>query len=118
MAQLGVVAFDRIGLTFVGQRLMLAGVIDQVGVGGQLIRVILARRGRGVAQGLQPLWLAVSGDVVGDDAAAGALYRRDEVDPLFFCPSNVYRSSSSTTGRRERGASDGGTGGASGRVAA
>ena len=118
MSEFGIVAFDRIGLAFVGQGLMLAGVVDQVGVSGQLIRVILARGGRAIEQGLQAFWLAVSGDVVGNDAAAGAIYLRDEVDPLFFCPANVYSSSSSTTGRRARGASDGGTGGVSGRVAA
>jgi hypothetical protein len=68
---------------------MLARVLDQVGVGGQLVGVVLGRGGRGVEQGLQPLRLAVVGHVIGDDAARRPVYLGDEVNPLFFSPANV-----------------------------
>ena len=89
MAQLGIAAFDGVRLAFVGQGRMLAGVVDEVGVGGQLVRIVLARGGGGVEQRLQALRLAVVGHVVGDDTARRPVYLRDEVDPLFFCPANV-----------------------------
>ncbi len=98
MTELRIIALDRVGLALVGQRLMLARVVDEVRGGGQLVGVVLSGGGRGIEQGLEPLRLAVRGDVVGDDAAAGAVSLRDEVDALFFCPSYVYNSSNSTTG--------------------
>lgn len=81
--QVRIVAFDRVGLTLVGQRLMLPGVVDQIGVSGQLVGVILTRRGRGVEQDLESLRLTIIGDVVSDDAASRPVYLCDEVDPLF-----------------------------------
>jgi hypothetical protein len=89
MPELGVVALNRVGLAFVGQRRVLPGIVDQVRVGRQLIRVVLPGGRRMVEQRLEPRGLAVSGDIVGNDAAGGAVYLGDEVDPLFFCPSNV-----------------------------
>lgn len=85
----GVAPFDGIGLTLVGQRHMLAGIVGHVGVSGQLVGVVLAGGGRDVEERLQPPWLVIKGHVVGDNAAAGAIYLRDEVDPLLFCPSKV-----------------------------
>ena len=89
MPQLGVLPFHRVGLTLVGQRRVLARVVDEILLGGRLVRVILLGRRRHVEQRLQALWLPVVGHVIGDDAAAGALYLSDEIDPLFLSPSNV-----------------------------
>ena len=117
MAQFGVGAFDGIGLPLVGQRRMLAGIVDQVGVGRRLVRVVLQRGRRRVEQGLQAAWLTIIGHVIGDDAARGPIYLRDDIDLFFLAPSNVYNSSSSTTGRRCC-RSCGGAGGRAGKVAA
>lgn len=61
---------------------MLAGIVDEVRVGRQLIGGVLVRRGRAVEQRLQAGRLAVVGHGIGDDAAGGELYLRDEVDPV------------------------------------
>ena len=89
MAEFGIVTFDRIGLTLVGQRLMMAGIVDEVRIGGELIGVVLGCLGCPVKQGLQAFRLAVIGHLVGNDAAGGPVYLCDEVDARFFEPSKV-----------------------------
>lgn len=89
VAQLRVVRFHRVGLALVGQRLMVTGIIHQVGVARHLVRVVLARGGCGVEHRLQALQLEVIGDLIGDDAARGAVHLGDEVDARFLEPSKV-----------------------------
>ena len=89
MPQFGVAPFDRIGLALVGQRLMLAGIVNEVGVGWQLVGVVLSGLRRPIEQRLQTLRFPVIGHIVGNDAARRAVYLRDEVDALFFCPAKV-----------------------------
>jgi hypothetical protein len=89
VTQLSVVGLHRIGLTLVGQRLMRAGVVHQVGVGPQLVRVVLLSLRRVIDEGLQAGGFAIASDIVADDAAGGAIYGRDDVDAVFFSPANV-----------------------------
>ncbi len=70
MAQVGIVAFDRVRLAFVGQRLMLTRRVDQVGVGDQLIRIVKRLDSRFIGQ------------VIADDAAGGRVCPDDDIDSL------------------------------------
>ena len=71
------------------ERLMLAGIVNEVGVGWQLVGVVLSGLRRPIEQRLQTLRFPVIGHIVGNDAARRAVYLRDEVDALFFCPAKV-----------------------------
>lgn len=84
MPQFGVITFDGVSLALVRQRFMLTGMIDQVGIGGELIGVLLAGGRRRVEHGLQTLRLAVEGHIVGDHTARGAISLGDDVDPFFL----------------------------------
>ena len=117
VTELSVVGLHRRGLARVGQRLVLAGVVHQVGVGPQLVRVVLLSLRRVIDEGLQARGLAIAGDIVADNAAGGAIYGRDDGDAVLFSPANVESSSSSATAKGA-GALVGGAGGVSGSVAA
>lgn len=110
------IAFNRIGLAFIGKCLMMPGIIDEVRIRGALIGIVLVSRQRGVYQRLKTLCTSIKRDLVPNDASTGSFNIRYHIDPFFFLPSNVYNSSISTTGSKWSDA--GGGGGESGNVAA
>src|SRR5260221_14264813 len=102
VTELSVVGLHRRGLARVGQRLVLAGVVHQVGVGPQLVRVVLLSLRRVIDEGLQARGLAIAGDIVADNAAGGAIYGREDGDAVLFSPAYWESSSRSATAKGAR----------------
>src|SRR3954471_10954377 len=84
MAQVGVSAFDRVGLALAGRDRVSAPVAE-VEVGVEAVREVARGGRRGVQHQLQRLGRALPYDAPSDDAASGAVNGGGEVDGLFFC---------------------------------
>ena len=96
MPQVGIAAFDRVGLTFIWHGRVARLAIHQIPIRGQAVAVIRPRLGRLVDHSLQGRRVPFRHPAPANEGVGRAVHRRYDVDPVFFCPMNVYNSSNST----------------------
>ena len=84
MSEFGIVGFDRIGLAFVGQRLMVSWIVDQRVISGELIGVILYCLGTAVEHGLHNVCGPFPDHIPADNTMCPPIYLGDDVDDVFF----------------------------------
>jgi hypothetical protein len=97
VAQLRILAFNRIGLRFVVQRLILSAVIVDVGIRFPAIAVIVCGVRGLIHYLLQDFKRSLQGEHPADDATCRTIHCGYQVDSVFFAPTKVYNSSSSVT---------------------
>src|SRR5215207_7309162 len=97
MAQFGIVTFDTIGLTFVGEREVNARFVDQGLVGRELVTKVEQRLRSRIDQLLHDCFTALLPHAPTDDTTSAALHHRHDVDFVFLFPIKVNNSSCSTT---------------------
>jgi len=108
MSQIGVAAFNRVGLAFIQDGTIARITIHQGGIRGKAITVIVGGLGCRIHQGLQPVFRAVLHHSPSDIAVRRTVHQGYNVDFVFFVVTKVYNSSISTVSTWD------GTGGAAG----
>ena len=97
MTQLGIVTLHRIGICFAFGYFIPAEMIPKPIISLKRIRVIPFCLG-GIINHFLNGWLStLPNDFPAQIAACLAIYERDDVDPVFFCPIKVNNSSISAT---------------------
>jgi len=96
VTQLGIIGFDRVGLGFAGRDVVPTRIVDQAVVGFQGVTEVGLSLRSIIQQRLHHLIAAFRAHPPAEDTARGAFDEGDDVDPLFFCSTKVYNSSSST----------------------
>jgi hypothetical protein len=89
VAQLRVIRLDGVGLALSRGDGVLAGIVDQPAVGWEGSGVVLAGLWTPRDEVLQPIERPLPDDVPAQDAARGAVYRRDDVGPSFLSATKV-----------------------------
>src|SRR5215213_6105255 len=97
MAQFGIVPFDTIGLTFVGERQVNARFVDQGLVGRKCVTKVEQRLRRRIDQVLHDRFPALLPHPPTDDTTRAALHHRHDVDFVLLFPIKVNNSYCSTT---------------------
>ena len=93
VAQLGVVAFHRIGIGFAFRNFISAKVIPQAVICIKCVTVILLGLGRIVYQLLNGWQSALPNHFTTQITACLPIYEREDVDPVFLLPIKVNNSS-------------------------
>lgn len=76
---------------------MLAGIIDERLVGGEIIAEVLLGLGAAIQERLHGLPVALSDYIPAYNAVGATFNRRDHIDNVFLSPTKVNSSSNSMT---------------------
>jgi hypothetical protein len=113
VAQFGVVRLDRVGLTLARCDGVLARIVHERVIGREIVGVALGGLRAALHELLQGLCRPFPGDAPAENAARGAVYRRDDIGNVFLWATNVKSSSSSAVSTELDG-----VGGCSGKASA
>lgn len=97
MPQFSIIAFDPVGLAFVGQSDMDARRVNQMIIGGTGIAVVQYRLGCSIQHHLPGLPITGEGHRPTDNAAGGPFHQGQNVGGVFFASTKVKSSSCSIT---------------------
>jgi hypothetical protein len=89
VAQFGMIRLDGLRLALPRGNGVLAGIVDQPVVGWEGSGVVVAGLGAALEEGLQPLDGPLPDDVPAQNAACGAVYRRDAVGTVWLSVTKV-----------------------------
>jgi hypothetical protein len=96
MTQIGIAALDRVGLAFIRHRGIGRLSIDQVAIGREAITIVRLGLWGLIDHRLQRGLVPFLDHCPANDAVGASVEGGYDVDPVFFCPTKVYNSSSST----------------------
>lgn len=100
MSTFSIISFDRKGLRFVGQSLMLTGKVDKSLIGRELVAVVPLSLRTAIQHGLKHRLRPLNDNLPGNNAARGAVNKGYDVDFVFFSRMKVNSSSISSVSTR------------------